>query len=92
MRAIAIEAEKRLPVIDEVLRENAGHERLADAALLATDEMDRAHARSLPDGRRPRCAPAMTTPLIHERAQSVQFSVLVQLECGIWEATGSDWN
>jgi hypothetical protein len=30
-------------MIDEVLRENARHERLADAALLAADEMNVSH-------------------------------------------------
>ena len=43
VRAVGVEAEERHVAVDEVLRDHARHQRLADAALLAADEMDVGH-------------------------------------------------
>ena len=40
VRSIGVEAEKGKLLVDQVLGEDAGHQRFADTALLAADEMD----------------------------------------------------
>jgi hypothetical protein len=44
VRAVGVEAEEGQLLVDQVLREDARHQRLADAALLAADEMNLAHS------------------------------------------------